>query len=87
MKPIMQRYYNNDELTADERNQGDIGPIRMNMIKCNKCGDIIQSANRHDFKWCECKSVAVDGGSWYAKRLGEDWEEMMVMYKDRKDEE
>lgn len=39
-----------------------INRIRTNRIKCKKCGCIIESTNVHDFKWCSCKSVAVDGG-------------------------
>lgn len=38
-----------------------------NRIKCAKCGDIIESLHRHDFKWCSCRSVAVDGGQDYQR--------------------
>ena len=34
-------------------------------VKCLHCGDVIQSMYRHDFKWCSCHSVAVDGGADY----------------------
>ena len=37
--------------------------ILVNKIKCNKCGDIIESTYRHDFKYCQCGAVAVDGGN------------------------
>lgn len=49
-----------------------------NKIRCKKCGDIIESKHVHDFKWCSCKSVAVDGGKKYLRRLGnfEDFEEL-----------
>lgn len=55
-----------------------ISKIRTNRIKCKKCGDIIESYNVHDFKWCSCKSVAVDGGIEYLRRLDspEDYEEL-----------
>ena len=36
-------------------------------VVCLKCLDIIQSMFRHDFKWCSCKSIAVDGGGDYLK--------------------
>ena len=36
-------------------------------VQCFKCKDIIQSMHRHDFKWCECRSVAIDGGGDYTK--------------------
>ena len=54
--------------------------IISNKIKCKSCGDIIESNNRHDFKFCSCESCAVDGGHEYLRRCGnlEDFEEMMV---------
>lgn len=42
--------------------------ILVNKIKCNKCGDIIESIHRHDFKHCQCGAVAVDGGNSYLRR-------------------
>jgi hypothetical protein len=45
--------------------------IISNSIRCRKCGDVIYSASRHDFKYCSCKSVAVDGGMDYLKRSGD----------------
>ena len=36
--------------------------ILVNKIQCKKCKDIIESKHVHDFKWCSCKSIAVDGG-------------------------
>lgn len=52
--------------------------IICNKIRCKKCGDVIESRTVHDFKWCSCRSCAVDGGREYLKRLGnrEDWEEL-----------
>ena len=52
--------------------------ILCNKIKCKKCGDIIESKNRHDFVTCKCGSVAIDGVNSYLKRTGnrEDWEEL-----------
>jgi Zn finger protein HypA/HybF involved in hydrogenase expression len=45
--------------------------ILHNKIKCKKCGDVIESVHRHDFKYCECGSVAVDGGKDYLRRIGD----------------
>ena len=39
--------------------------IIKNAIKCNFCGDIIESTHVHDFKYCSCGKVAVDGGHDY----------------------
>lgn len=54
--------------------------IITNKIKCKKCGQEIESKTVHDFKFCECGWVAVDGGRDYLRRCGkrEDWEEMSV---------
>jgi tRNA(Ile2) C34 agmatinyltransferase TiaS len=45
--------------------------IIRNKAKCKLCGDIIESMTRHDFKFCSCKKMAVDGGKDYIKRLGD----------------
>ena len=52
--------------------------ILVNKIRCRKCGDIIESKSVHDFKFCKCELVAVDGGHDYLRRLGEleDWEDL-----------
>lgn len=57
--------------------------ILVNRIRCKKCGDIIESKSVHDFKYCSCKSVAVDGGHDYLRRLGylEDWEDLSEVEK------
>ena len=54
--------------------------IVTNKIECKRCGDIIESTYRHDFKDCKCGAVAVDGGKDYLRRGGnrEDWEDMSV---------
>ena len=42
--------------------------IIRNAIKCNTCGDIIESVYTHDFKTCSCGRVSVDGGHGYLRR-------------------
>ena len=42
--------------------------IKRNAIKCNHCGDVIESTHRHDFKSCSCGTVSVDGGKDYFRR-------------------
>ncbi len=44
--------------------------ILSNQVECLKCGDKPFSAHRHDFKYCKCEKVAVDGGMDYLKRMG-----------------
>lgn len=62
--------------------------ILVNRIKCNKCGDVIESVSVHDFKKCKCGAVAVDGGHDYLRRCGdlEDWEELSEMVSGKKDQ-
>ena len=42
--------------------------ILLNAARCAKCGDVLVSKTRHDFKFCKCGSIAVDGGTDYLKR-------------------
>lgn len=44
--------------------------IICNKIQCKNCKDIIESIDVHDFKWCSCGAVAVDGGLEYLRRVG-----------------
>lgn len=46
-----------------------MGKILRNAVKCNYCGDIIESQHRHDFVRCSCGRVAVDGGKDYLRRV------------------
>lgn len=39
----------------------------MKRIRCKKCGDVIQSLSRHDFRECKCGSVFMDGGGDYTR--------------------
>ena len=60
-----------DKLT-DELKEKDLSDkkILVNKIQCKKCKDVIESKHVHDFKWCTCKSIAVDGGLEYLRRIG-----------------
>lgn len=57
--------------------------IVKNAIKCMKCGDIVESNYTHDFKFCSCEAVAVDGGTSYLKRCGDfaDYEDLSEILK------
>lgn len=57
--------------------------VIVNKIRCKKCGDIIESTHRHDFKICKCGAVAVDGGHDYLRRSGDldGYEELSVTEK------
>lgn len=42
--------------------------IIRNAIRCNICGDEIESECRHDYVKCKCGTCAVDGGHDYLRR-------------------
>ena len=42
--------------------------IIKNAIRCNICGDEIESKHRHDYVRCKCGACAVDGGHDYLRR-------------------
>lgn len=42
--------------------------LKRNAAQCLLCNDIIESTHRHDFKYCKCGNVAVDGGLEYCRR-------------------
>jgi tRNA(Ile2) C34 agmatinyltransferase TiaS len=54
--------------------------IITNKIKCNSCGEVIESKHRHDFVTCKCGAVSVDGGKDYLRRAfkkgPEDYEDL-----------
>ena len=46
--------------------KGTPGPA----VRCLLCDDVIQSHHRHDFKWCKCGAIGIDGGPVYTKMTG-----------------
>jgi len=55
------------EMPIEERRKLDVGDIYDNKVHCLECNWIIRSRNRHDFVFCKCGKISVDGGSWYQK--------------------
>lgn len=57
--------------------------IIKNAIRCNWCGDIIESTDRHDFVTCKCGCCSVDGGLDYLRRCSahskDDFTELSVL--------
>jgi hypothetical protein len=45
----------------------DIKPTKVYAIQCFKCEEIIYSRAQHDFHYCHCGSVAIDGGLEYTR--------------------
>ncbi len=71
------------DMRIKKRRLLNVGDIYANQGKCKKCGEVIRSKNRHNYVQCKCGAVAVDGGSWYQRIIGniEDFEDMTVMFK------
>lgn len=61
--------------------------MKIHAIKCRKCLDTVFSRTHHDFRWCSCQSVAIDGGFSYMKITGnpEDIEEVTLELEVSKD--
>ena len=62
--------------------------IIKNQVKCNHCGDIIESKHRHDFKTCSCGAVSVDGGRDYLRRCYKaegDFKELSIVREEREE--
>lgn len=43
--------------------------IIRNVAKCNACGNVIESKDRHNFVTCPCGNLSVDGGHDYVRRV------------------
>ncbi len=43
--------------------------IIKNAIRCNLCGDEIESKTVHNFVTCSCGACSVDGGHEYLRRV------------------
>lgn len=46
--------------------------IISNQAYCKVCGDAPFSAGRNDLQYCYCENLAVDGGTEYLKRIGDE---------------
>ena len=56
--------------------------ILSNQVVCNQCEDRPYSAHRHDFKYCKCGQVAVDGGMDYLRRVGSGYTDISIVVSD-----
>lgn len=63
--------------------------IYKNMVKCCKCGDILESKTEKDLDWCSCKSIAISGGKTQLRRYTatdkDEYEEMSKYVYDNPD--
>lgn len=62
--------------------------MKIDALKCKKCGDVIFSRCRRDMRWCSCGSIAIDGGFDYTKVTGspDEIEFVQIMVDANKDE-
>lgn len=44
--------------------------ILRNSARCLRCKEEIESKHVHDFRYCKCKAIFVDGGKEYIRRGG-----------------
>ena len=74
--------FTNKDTPVAERRRLNVGDVWLNQVKCLKCNITIRSKNRHDYVQCKCGNIAVDGGSWYCKRVGNggNYEELSESY-------
>lgn len=61
--------------------------ITINRIRCKNCDDLIENETVHDFKYCFCETVFVDGGHDYLRRgymkRSDDYEELSEVEKEK----
>jgi len=67
-------------LVADMRIKITPGHGRVTGVFCEKCGVAVYSRARHDFRYCKCGNVAVDGGPHFLGSSDSNY--MQVSYKD-----
>lgn len=60
--------------------------IVKNAIRCNRCGDEIESTDTHQFVTCRCGICSVDGGHDYLRRCAPseaDYSDISIVHSDR----
>ena len=53
--------------------------MKIQTVQCPKCKDIIYSRARHDYRYCSCGAIFVDGGLDYLRYGGDDNIEISVI--------
>lgn len=55
------------------------------MIRCKKCGTILQEDTNKKLIYCRCKKIAVDGCKYYVRVIGDPNDYETVIKKKRSD--
>lgn len=66
-----------------EKELSNDNKILVNKIQCRKDKDIFESKCVHDFKWCLCQSITIDGDLEYLRRVG-NLEDIIKIFKFKK---
>ena len=53
--------------------------IISNRAQCRLCKQILESYHRHDFKWCTCGEMYVDGGKDYIRRGAKNFDNVIEL--------
>lgn len=83
-------YHNFTSISTPKKDRENLntGDIWINACVCLICGDYVRSKNLHDFKYCSCRNIGVDGGSFYARRIGnifsDTYENIIIPFNDVK---
>lgn len=80
------RIFGNKDKNKDIEKSYNKPIILSNKIQCKHCGDTIESFHQHDFKFCSCGAVAVDGGTSYLRRLGSDFIDLSEIISEEKED-
>jgi hypothetical protein len=53
--------------------------IKRNALQCAHCLSIIESVHRHDFKYCACGRIFIDGGKDYVRYGAKSFDDVIVL--------
>jgi hypothetical protein len=59
--------------------------ILRNAARCKLCGDEIESQHVHDFRFCKCREIFVDGGREYLRRGANDMRNIEELSEEESD--
>ena len=66
-----------------EEKEDDMGA----KVHCLECDDIIESKFRHNFVWCKCGLIGVDGGDEYLRITASSDKDYAVIVVNKKEKD